>query len=531
MSNKPNAVARLQALAEPLLTKLAALRGQPAESRQEPSFPSEPDELGSHRPESGADDASQLAGDGDKVSWAARKEEALFKLRNFSASVRERLQRNRPPTDLGGPGAEEQPTAGDAPEEAQVHPVKSRFSLGAFGGVSARLPWKKARPTAVSSDEGAEAEQAKIPSGALPVLLHLDNNREVVCLVHKNGEVTRDSSVVPGASYLVFAFQDVRYKSAPVSHSKALATALEDQGQAVRLVNRSADLGAFYTRPVDQMPEYAVLPGAQAMDMLLKQDGLAKDFPRVVGMTLGDLDGTGTAVVVLYYYDDAGEVGRPQISINPQSLEFALAQFAAARKVDLEQVPVTLYDATRVRKAFKKSQPYLDEDLYLGKTKGTWLGYGVALSALAVVGSVGGGGYYFTRVELAERAAAEASETAQRLVGERRSLLLRSTQSLGAAYAVDGVKLLEAAEALWAPGYSIDLETDRTGTPAINVVAKLSKDVAPDDRKALMDALATAKPPAGCVKENMLISGGLGEAKVTFKCSNPNRAPDAYRPR
>lgn len=400
------------------------------------------------------------------------------------------------------------------------------------GGRAAFSFGRKVRTEAdAESEEAAPANAVAHGKGVVPVLLHLDNNREVICLLKPDGSVVREGEADAGVTYLVFSAQDYRYRSGSVSHSKAMSIALEDQGQAVRLVNRSSELGAFYTRAQDAMADYVVQPGGQLADWLLKSEGLAKSFPRVVGFNLGDPDGAGVSLVVLYYYDASGEVGRPQISINPQSLEFALSQFATSRKIQLEEVPVSIFGAEQFRKAQKRAVSYLNEDLILGKTKGTWIQYGLAASALALLASVGAGGYYYTRVELAQKGAEEAAAAARKLVADRKSLLMESTQSLGAAFALDGVGLLEKAETIWRPGYAVELETDRAGIPVITVKAEMPKSLAPDERKALLDSVTALKAPEGCVKDNLLITGGLSEAKVSIKCASQSGAPDAYRPR
>lgn len=436
---------------------------------------------------------------------------------------------------LQGLLARKQPTVREEPSEepsAAAEPVQakkpSRGLADAFKGAKGLL-------SSVTLGKGGKAgpslSRRSPVSGAYRFVVQPDGARETVWELGRDNSVTRAGDPVPEETLLSFSNQDYRFTTLKsVSHTKAMSMALENLGQAVRIASRSSDLRAFYARPIDNMPEYEVVPGMQAIDQALAMDKERPGYPLIAGFQLGLPD--ESQVVILYHYDDAGEAGRTQVSMNPESLEFVLAQFAATRRLDLATTPVRVYDGEVFRRAVSGLIAFQDEDPIMGVTPAVFYARANRLALWATVFSVSACGFYYTKVENAESSAAEATESAKRVVSEKETLLASSPSSLGAQFSLDGLAALKAAEALYRPGLSISVDTPPgASSTEITVSGGFPVGMSADERAALMASIKGLPEVPKCKKSEYQLTSNLNEAKVIYKCDSKASNLNDYRPK
>lgn len=422
------------------------------------------------------------------------------------------------------PSADENLDVADVPADKAAEdsaPVPKR-------DLKATLLALKAKMTA---NKGPSLSRRAPVSGPIRFVVQPDGARETVWELDRDNNVSRVGDPQLDETLVAFSNQDYRFATAKaISYVKATAVALESLGQAVRIASRVADLRVFYARPVDSMPEYEVIPGMQAIDQALAMDKNRPPYPFVAGFQLGLPD--QSQVVILYHYDDAGEVGRTQVSMNPESVDFVLAQFAATRRIDLATTPVRIYDGEVFRRAVSGLVSFQDEDPIMGMPPATFYARANRMALWAAVFSVSACGFYYTKVENAERVAEEATTSAKQVVLEKENLLATSPSSLGAQFALDGLGALQAAEQLYRPGFSIGVDTPPGGSAIeIAIAASLPSTLASEERARLLAAIKELPAVANCKKTEYQLTSNLNEAKVIYKCHPKTSDLSEYRPK
>ena len=433
------------------------------------------------------------------------------------------------------------------PKASRVEPAELDVESATANVADATTP-KAKRPSLADAWAGARAAMANMGkgragktgpsvsrrppvSGSIRFVVQPDGARETVWELDRQNMVTRVGDPVIDETLISFSNQDYRFATLKsVSHVKAMSMALENLGQAVRIASRVSDLRVFYARPIDNMPEYEVIPGMQAIDQALAMDKDRTSYPLIAGFQLGLPD--QSQVVILYHYDDAGEVGRTQVSMNPESVDFVLAQFAATRRIDLAATPVRIYDSEVFRRAISGLVAFQDEDPIMGMTPANFYARANRIALWATVFTVSACGLYYTKVENAETSAAEATESAKRVVSEKENLLASSPSSLGAQFALDGLGALKAAEQVYRPGFNIGVETP-PGASAIELTisANLPSTLVSEDRAALLTAIKELPAVANCKKSEYQLTSNLNEAKVIYKCDSKASNLSEHRPK
>lgn len=415
----------------------------------------------------------------------------------------------------------------DAKVERQ-EPVLSDAQVGP--GKLAGLLKRKAQATDAEQKETAPKEALRhAAKGNLRFVVQPDGARETVWSLGADNSVTRLGDPEPGELLLSFSNQDFRFTTKKsVSHTKALNQALEGMGQAVRIAGRTADLRTFYARPVENMPDYDVIPGLQLIDQALALDKVKASFPLIAGFELGLPD--QSQVVVLCHYDDAGDVGRTQVSMNPESIEFVLAQFASTRRLDLAAIPVKIYDADMLRRCVPHMEPFADEDPIMGLPPTQFYRRANRVALIGAIGGLAFFSYYYTMVESAESAAAGATEAAQGVIKQKGDLLASSPTMLGAQFALQGLKALRAAEELYRPGIELSLDSQADGV-TITANAVMNMDMPAEERIQLLDDMRKLPTPANCKRGEFNLASTLNEAKIVYNCYSNAGNFSQYRPK
>lgn len=148
----------------------------------------------------------------------------------------------------------------------------------------------------------------------------------------------------------------------------------------------------------------------------------------------------------------------------------------------------------------------------------------------AAVGLLGCG-FYYTKVDYAEKSADEMMASAAQVVHEREALLAASPSSLGEEFAVKGLKALESAEQLYRPGLAVQVESQPAGGVQLAVAAVIAGDAPADERSRVLSELRRLPTPAGCVKGEFQLASNLNEAKVIYKCDSQTSSLNSYRPK
>lgn len=443
------------------------------------------------------------------------------KLPTLQAILARKNKERVEPTEMSATNAPN--TTPNAEEPAASRDLGSTFKAAreALGRLTGKAGGKR----------GPSVSRRPPVSGAVRFAVQPDGARETVWELGRDNAVTRVGDPVPDETLISFSNQDYRFVAQKaMSHTKAMAVALENLGQAVRVASRISDMRVFYARPIDSMPEYEVVPGMQAIDQALAMDKERPSYPLVAGFQLGLPD--GAQVVILYHYDEAGEVGRTQVSMNPESVDFVLAQFAATRRLDLGAIPVRIYDSEVFRRAISGLVAFQDEDPIMGMPPSQFYARANRLALWGTVLSVSACGFYYTKVDNAETVAAEATEAAKKVVAERENLLASSPSSLGAQFALDGLAALNVAEQLYQPGFNIGVDTPPGGAfIEISVTVSLPAVMPPEERARLMAAVKGLPNMSGCKKSEYQLTSNLNEAKVLYKCDSKASDLNDYRPK
>lgn len=426
------------------------------------------------------------------------------------------------------------PTEKQEPTAAVEKPASEPLSVPNFGGALAASREALSRmmdKTGKKGGGGAHLARRSPVTADIRFAVQPDGQRETVWVLSRDNRATRVGDPLPEETLLVFSNQDFRYATQKtLSYTKALSVALENQGQAVRIANRTTDLKAFYARPLEAMPEYEVIAGVQALDQALAMDSNHPGYPVIAGFLLGHAD--HTQVVILCHYDDAGDAGKVQVSMNPDSLDFVLTQFASTRRVDLETTPVRVYDGDVFRRAVSGLMPFADEDPMMGVPPAIFYARANRLAIWAAACSVAAATFYYTKVDYAESVAQKATAEAQDVANKKEDLIAHSPTSLGAKLALDGVAALGYAQALYRPGLSVLLDTAPGGKAiTISVAARLSADMPAEQRSQLLRDIKDLPTPSGCKKNEYTLSSTLNEAKVLYQCDSKTSDFEQYRVR
>ena len=401
----------------------------------------------------------------------------------------------------------------------------------------AEKPRKEKASKQAKAEKPAKAKKVKPAkkSGVPHVLVELEDGTSLAWQVKPNGLTVADVQALGGPT-ASFTSKDYRFNSdLPLSASAAQTLAVAELGEDARVINASKTEKSVYASTTSRVLDFNgadVGPGLLLLESIVPfADSHGQD--KVVGVQLLDDDGS-LALVVLYHVTPRGEVGLPQVAVNPGELSFVLQQFLASRRLDPDSTPLTLLSNDDLLKTFSSFRAYPAEATILGMPASAAIRMGTGLMLALAVASVGytGYGYQLERDAKAKLSRANAEKTSA--LQQAEALLSSSLVSFSRTQSVDIKNATEIAQQVWVPGAKVSLEanlntaTYRIEMPLTNMssgTASVLNRVQPERLEALMEVPV----PEGCTKSILNLSGGLNAAQTIVECQNAVGTLRSYR--
>lgn len=450
----------------------------------------------------------------------------------------------------------------DKPAEAQARSEKStkpgmlsslkvRFAAKTpeKGAQAQSKPDDDVQPTAATAAEPkkAKAAKAKKPAASRPakfggkaekqvvLLTELDNGRQLYWSLE--ADKLSQTSETPQGTVYSFSKEDFRFRAADtLNYRQANDLALQEVGEAVQVVNRSKDLSAVYAtrqeRALDS--KFLLAPAQQALDRLLierKKGGQSL----ICGFHLKD-SADESSVAVLFHVSADGETSKPQISVNPDSMEFVIAQFSASRKVDKNTTEVVLFDNAEFLTALAGAAAFPNEPVWRGVPVRQVLSM-AAMGAMAVSVALGGwAGYQFQQVSSLQAKQARLQRDLADTKKQMSALILGSVPDFAKAMSLDVPALMARAQQIWIPDTRLTMVADLVSVK-YDLWMPVARTTTFNNRPTAVDPITFAHqqklvnytPPEGCTRTPVGATGALNETQLTVACETGNPALAHYR--
>jgi hypothetical protein len=400
---------------------------------------------------------------------------------------------------------------------------------------AADAPKKPGKAAKVVKPKVAKVKAVGKSLSQVTLLAELDTGRSLYWTLEEGRLV--QLAEAPATPLFSFSKEDFRFRAdGALSHKQASDVALQEVGESVQVINRTRDLSAVYATRQERALEakQTLTPAQQVLDILLA-DKYAEGASVICGFLLKDAQ-TELSLAVLYHIGPDGEASKPQISVNPDSMEFVIAQFSASRKLDKASTQVVLFENAEFLSVAGDAQAYPNERVWRGVPVRKVL-WGAAVTTLAVaVGCAGWAAFQFQQVSsLAskQKAMTTAIATMQTKVGTD---VKASLPEFVDAMSLNARELAGRGQRMWVPGsrmvLTADLENAKyemwllvtTGKTFYNRPSALEPTTI-DTHQQLINFTA----PDGCVSDDFGVSGSMNETELTINCQTGNPALARYR--
>lgn len=263
---------------------------------------------------------------------------------------------------------------------------------------------------------------------------------------------------VPADAQLLVSvdLHDHRLRAPPGQSSRqARQRFMREWGEAVRVVNRARTLGTVYgrdpARPLPRPASCRLCSGLQLIDRLVRRRGL-DHAGQLIGLSLGASQGAGRRLVLLFAYDDAGELLRFQESANPPALDYLVEEFCRTLPAPFPRTPPLWFDQHDALQVLPDLVAYPDEDSWCEIPLRQWWLAGSRASLAATFAGLlwsawAGWDWWSAQGEL-RHARAELGA----LQAEASAALLRHPRALARDASCDLAAAFRDAEQLWRPG-------------------------------------------------------------------------------
>lgn len=409
---------------------------------------------------------------------------------------------------------------------------KSRFSLGGFAlGSKANSDGKKAKKV-----KPVDTARTGAPRGAVDVLIELEGNRRVFWRVTAQNFDELPAERVRKA--VSFSRNEHRFHvEGALGFNAAQDLALAEVGEDVRIVNASRAVHAVYASTAQRIAELqpvTVGPGLQLIDeLLLKERKSGEEM--ICGLILKGAS-ESQSLAVLYHFTDQDEVAATQITVNPDNLNFVLAQFASSRRLEVADTKVILFNNEDLLKVAAKIEYYPAEAVWRGVPVRVvlWTATAIAAGAAGLCGLYAAQAY--VRVAAAQSKVSSASADQKKVQKSIDELLTSSVVSFAHSQSLNLAQMTERAGEFWTPGAKVVVDaTARTET--YNITLPLTRGGLMGNRPSVLhqlnlghvEPLLKKEPPEGCAKAMPEVSGGLNAVQVTITCESTSSALSGYR--
>lgn len=266
--------------------------------------------------------------------------------------------------------------------------------------------------------------------------------------------------------------------------------------------------------PWDQTPLIALLDGMVS----------SLDRPLIAGVVFGDRE-----LVVLYLYNVQGMIAERelQVSINPNSIEAAIASFATAHHLP-PNIETHLFGQEEFGRALRiQPTPYYPKYATLmGMPYPQAIGIAAGITWLAALSLGGWAGYEQWRLQGMEREIASLSAQATDTANKTGEELRRRLSALAKLTSIDYARGFQTAQGLLPDGGQVVTKfttTDHTFHVLIPLRMQKEKENSALEVGSLeRTAIALAAPaPEGCNQSGAGITGGMNDIKKSLTCPRP----------
>ena len=321
-----------------------------------------------------------------------------------------------------------------------------------------------------------------------------------------------------------------------LSFSAAENLALQEIGEPVHLVNRTTDLSTIYATLEERAlsSSYRLYPGQQAVDALVNKVH-TKGRAAITGFVFKSREGK-IALCVLFYINADGLSTKPQVTLNPDNLDFVLTQFALTRKLNIKDIDKFLFSNAEFLSQVNSLKAYPNERVWQGLPLSlitNFVSLSVAVGATLLAGWAGVNYYQVSQLT----SQIETLNTKETLEHKNASASIgKSLYNFAALMSLNDKRAFGLAQSMWQPGGHLVMTSDLTRDKyEIKVPIVTKKTVitqgggeVTSSPEAVKKSL-NFKPPSGCVKENTSVTGNLNEIQITVVCKSPDSILSGFR--
>jgi hypothetical protein len=445
-----------------------------------------------------------------------------------------------PAPKLGGLGSLRQRFGGKAPGARQEPRLDEAHAESGTVPKAEKAPKEPKAPKTPKAAKSPKAVPAPKRTGKAPasvnLLVELDSGRQLYWTLRADALEQLDEA--PATPLFSFSREDLRFgASGALNYKQASDMALQEIGESVQVVNRTRDLGAVYATRQERALEarHFLLPAQQVLDLLLSKK-LKEGVPVICGFLLRDPQ-SELSVAVLYHIGPDGESSKPQISVNPDSMEFVTAQFCASRKLDKNTTEILpLFDNAAFLSVASDATPYPNERVWRGVPVRKLL-WGAAFLSMAL--AVGASGWAAWQMQQVASVRAQQVQLKQSIAQLQQSVGTRMQEALPDfvnAMTLDVRALATRGQQLWVPGSRLVLTADLANAK-YELWLPVTKGDTFYNRPSALESitadthqiLVNYQAPEGCTRDEFGVSGSMNETALTINCETGNPALARYR--
>lgn len=428
------------------------------------------------------------------------------------------------------------PVAKPTKAPLDVETESPRRKLFKFGEKKQEASAAREPEKSVSSAKVKRAKVSGVPPASLDIAIGLEDGSTVFWRVKPDAlDEVNSSEVTLAAS---FSPQDLRLRAEGIkSHKGALDLVMSEVGDDVRVVFKPKSSNIVYATTTARVLEHSptrIGPGALLIDRLIKDDwSESNDIVCCVLLKTSD-DANGLAI--LYHGNTNGDLSIPQISVNPDNLNFVISQFASALKLNLETTKVVILGNADLLKEANELVGYPTETSWQGIPLSKVWRVSAVIGAIMATASVTFCGYSYLELSSAEKKTSSYTAKLNATKSEVDVLLSTSLKSFAKLQTLNLPRITERAGEVWTPGAKVSLEATSavekyvTTLPLLNKGSELGGTPSVLNQQSMdnIEPLIKLTPPEGCVKTAPEISGGLNVVQVTVNCENTDRPVRSY---
>lgn len=416
----------------------------------------------------------------------------------------------------------EQTTKAGKPEKATVE-RKSFFAKKA-------APQPKAKKAAARQPRFAAGKAEK----SVVLVTELDNGRQLYWKLEAGALVQLKEA--PGETAYSFAKEDFRYRTdGALSYKQANDLALTEIGETVQIVNRSKDLKAVYAARADRVLEtkFLLFPGQQALDRILTE---RNKFGQSLICGFHFKGEGNDEVAVLYHVAADGEASKPQISVNPDSMEFVIAQFSASRKVDKNITEVVLFDNAEFLAALQGSQPFPNEPVWRGVPVRKLLSAAALGSVVVAAGVTAFAGLQWQQQQALSSKQSRLKSELDQARHAIDSRILAAVPTFAKVMSLDPRALGQRAQQLYVEDSHMVMSATLAEV-SYSLAMPIVRQQSFNNRPSVMDPITTEHHdrlikfhvPEGCTASPLSATGALNDTHLKITCETGNTAFGSYR--